>query len=139
MKTPLLSICIRCKDGRESIEKTRGGKRFADKLLNSTIKNEFKLRGVKCMSQCKRPCIISLTSENCFTYIFGDLDPNINNQIDSIIKFVSIYRTKDEGFVTRNERPELLKTNILGRLPPLMSKSTLIDNFDEDKLLEKGL
>ena len=52
---------------------------------------------------------------------------------------MSIYRTKDEGFVTRNERPELLKTNILGRLPPLMSKSTLIDNFDEDKLLEKGL
>ena len=130
MELPTLSICLKCKDGRESIENTRGGKRLGYKLLKSTKRNEFKLRGVKCMSQCKRPCIMSLTSENCFTYIFGDLDPNINNQIDSIIKFVSIYRTKNEGFVTRHERPELLRTNILGRLPPLISKSTLIDNFD---------
>ena len=39
------------------------------------------MRGVKCMSNCKRACILSLTSLNGFTYMFGDIDPNKSEYI----------------------------------------------------------
>ena len=45
--------------------------------------NNFILRGINCMSQCKRPCVVSLTSNNFFTYVFGDIDPDRKEHIDS--------------------------------------------------------
>ena len=35
----------------------------------------LKVRGVYCMSQCKRSCVVSFTAPDRFTYTFGDLDP----------------------------------------------------------------
>ena len=73
---PTLSICLSCRDGREEIYMTRGGRRFAKKLLNKNLlKKQVNLRGVNCMSNCKRACTISLTAKKSFTYILGDIDP----------------------------------------------------------------
>ena len=61
---PILSICLTCRDGREDgYEDARGGS-----ILNvipnigrieKTESPEFELRGLRCMSQCKRSCILS--------------------------------------------------------------------------------
>ena len=71
MKKIILSICLACRDGCEYKTEKRGGKRLADKIFYKYNKNNFILRGVNCMSQCKRPCVISITSKNNFTYVFS--------------------------------------------------------------------
>ena len=78
------------------------------------------------MSQCKRSCIISLTAENSFTYIFGDIKPSKLEYVESLLDLISIYNSSSDGFLRRRDRPELFRSNILGRLPPISTNSSLV-------------
>ena len=124
---PLLSICVTCRDNREDFYGDRGGTRFAKKVFQELkIKRLINIRGVKCMSNCKRACILSLTSLNGFTYMFGDIDPNKSEYIKSLKDLISIYKSKTDGFLHRKERPKLFRSNIVGRFPPMSSISSII-------------
>ena len=130
-KKSILSVCISCRDNRENKYKIRGGKRFSRMLQKSIRKNNLVLREVKCMSQCKRACIVSLTAQDSFTYIFGDVDPNQTKYAQELLELVSIYRKANEGFMRRRDRPDLFRSNILGRLPPINSTSDLVNNINK--------
>ncbi len=130
-KKLILSVCISCRDNRENKFKIRGGKRFSRMLQKSIRKNNLVLREVKCMSQCKRACIVSLTAQDSFTYIFGDVDPNQTKYAQELLELVSIYSKANEGFMRRRDRPNLFRSNILGRLPPINSISDLVNNINK--------
>lgn len=130
-KKSILSVCISCRDNRENKFKIRGGKRFSRMLQKSIRKNNLVLREVKCMSQCKRACIVSLTAQDSFTYIFGDVDPNQTKYAQELLELVSIYSKANEGFMRRRDRPDLFRSNILGRLPPIDSTSDLVNNINK--------
>ena len=130
-KKLILSVCISCRDNRENKFKIRGGKRFSRMLQKSIRKNNLVLREVKCMSQCKRACIVSLTAQDSFTYIFGDVDPNQTKYAQELLELVSIYSKANEGFMRRRDRPDLFRSNILGRLPPINSISDLVNNINK--------
>ena len=128
---PTLSICLSCRDGREEIYMTRGGRRFAKKLLNKNLlKKQVNLRGINCMSNCKRACTISLTAKKSFTYIFGDIDPENSEYSESLIELVSKYSLSSDGFLRRRDRPLLFQSSILGRLPPIKSNSAIVTNLN---------
>ncbi len=131
---PILSICTTCRDGREDLhDGCRGGMRLAEAVLRrieETHRTTFDLRAVRCMSQCKRACIVSLASDGCFSYIFGDLDPERPDHVDALLELPRLYLEAPEGFLSRAERPEALRANILGRLPPPGSASTLVAPLD---------
>ena len=130
-KKSILSVCISCRDNRESKYKVRGGKRFSRILQKSIRKKNLLLREVKCMSQCKRACIVSLTAQDSFMYIFGDVDPNQTKYAQELLELVSIYSKANEGFMRRRDRPDLFRSNILGRLPPIDSTSDLVNNINK--------
>ncbi len=128
---PTLSICLSCRDGREEIYMTRGGRRFAKKLLNKNLlKKQVNLRGVNCMSNCKRACTISLTAKKSFTYVFGDIDPENSEYSESLIELVSKYSLSSDGFLRRRDRPLFFQSSILGRLPPIQSNSEIVTNLN---------
>ena len=121
-----------CRDGREPETGTRGGSRLAEAIRAQTDRlaaQSVALRGVKCMSQCKRPCIVSLSQDDKFTYVFGDLDPNESANTGALLELVERYNKAPEGFLERAARPELLRANILGRFPPLGSASPLVSRL----------
>ena len=127
IETPVLSICLTCRDGHEAQHETRGGARLAQAVLDRIdAEKRVALRGVRCMSQCKRPCIASVSAPECFTYVFGDLDPARADHVDALLEFLSLYSASAEGFLTRKERPEALRASILGRFPPIDSNSPLV-------------
>ena len=128
-KKTILSVCLSCKDNLENIENVKAGKRFSELILKNldiTKLTGLEVRGVTCMSQCKRSCIISLTKQNSFTYIFGDINPAKREYIESLLKLISLYTSTSDGFLKRKERPELFQSNILGRLPPINTNSSLV-------------
>lgn len=129
---PVLSVCMTCRDGRETNLATRGGTRLAQEIVKYSKNHavtRMQIRGVKCMSQCKRPCIVSLTAQNQFTYIFGDLDPDENVHVEALFELAARYENSTEGFLERKDRPKVLQANILGRLPPLGSQSELVTDI----------
>mgnify|MGYP001368186842 FL=1 len=132
MNETVLSICSTCRDGDEENLKKRGGQRLLENVVayfNYKKLPFLKLREVRCMSQCKRSCVISFTSNNCFTYVFGDINPKDPQYVKSLFDLVILYGKAEEGFLKRRDRPELFKSNILGRLPAIESKSSIISKI----------
>jgi len=120
-----LSICLRCRDGREEKDTDldqRGGRRLAQSIAAEFDQSQaahlgVQLRGVNCMSQCKRPCTMALSGPGRFTYLFGDLDPLANRQ--DVLSVAATYATSEDGFLARADRPPVLRGGILGRIPPV--------------------
>ncbi len=130
---PLLSVCLTCRDNREEIYGDRGGTRLARKVHQELGNNKLvKLRGVECMSNCKRACILSLTSLNGFTYMFGDIDPNRYEYVKSLKDLISTYKSRPAGYLRRRERPESYRSNILGRLPPINSEHLIVKKLESE-------
>ena len=97
----------------------RGGKHLLNKLLELrqqwSLKSEFVIAEVQCLSACKRPCAVALTAPNKTSLMFGDLPP-LESAAD-ILKLCEKYRISTNGTVPRNERPEVLQKGILARIP----------------------
>ena len=132
MNETVLSICSNCRDGDEENLKKRGGQRLLENIVayfNYKKLPFLKLREVRCMSQCKRSCVISFTSNNCFTYVFCDINPKDPQYVKSLFDLLISYAQAEEGFLRRRDRPELFKSNILGRLPAISSRSPIINKL----------
>ncbi len=126
---PVLSVCLRCRDGREAVSSDlRGGTRLAHAVARAAASRDLPmtLRGVHCMSQCKRGCVASLTAPGAFTYVFGDLDPAEPDHVAALLDILPRFAAAPEGFLTRDARPEPLRARILGRLPPIGTTSDLV-------------
>ena len=133
-KEIILSVCLTCRYKCEGKTKTRAGQRFVNKLKDSfKEKKNLTLRGVNCMSNCKHPCVISLTAENCFTYVFADVDPENPEYINSLEELILSYDKSPDGYLRRRHRPDIYRSNITGRFPPINSESELVTNFDIKK------
>ena len=118
----ILSVCTRCRDGREPAHADRrGGARFADRLIDAIRARRgalpaFNLRGVACMSQCKRPCVVALSAPSRYTFVFGDLDPV--HHAAAVLDLLPLYAADPQGRMPRPQRPAPLQAGILGRIPP---------------------
>ncbi|MEM8665586.1 MAG: DUF1636 domain-containing protein [Pseudomonadota bacterium] len=127
----VLSVCVRCRDGREDDNGgRRGGARFASAVADALGREREKLpafeaRGVRCMSQCKRACTVSLTAPGAFTWLFGDLDPE--RHAEDILALLRLYAQSPGGFMARDARPEPMRAGVLGRLPPIGSSHEVIE------------
>ena len=128
----IVSISTRCRDGGENILGNREGRRILEALMKRIPTGKsLAVRGVHCMSLCKRPCVVSFMSANSFINSFSDLDPEDPEHIDAIIEFTGIYIKATEGFVLRDQRPAPLRASILGRYRPLESNSDLVSNLSQ--------
>jgi predicted metal-binding protein len=116
-----LSVCFRCKpvDWRGP-DDARPGAHLADAIEVEAARRGLGLeafRNVRCMSQCKRPCVVAFSHPEKFTYLFGDLGPD--SDAAAVLDAFELYASRDDGFMERFERPEALRGGILGRVPPL--------------------
>ncbi|MBM3645981.1 MAG: DUF1636 domain-containing protein [Alphaproteobacteria bacterium] len=129
MSGATLSVCTRCRPaGWTGPDEDRPGAVLANELEAALeagkLAHDIEFRRVRCMSQCLRPCVISLGDDTRYTYLFGDLAPDAHAQ--DVLQTVALWLTTPEGYMTRQERPESMRTGILGRLPPLESSHELV-------------
>ena len=130
---PTLSICLRCRDGREDSNTgldQRGGQRLAQVVAHAfpdstAARRGVRLRGVNCMSNCKRPCTVALSAPGRFTYLFGDLDPVLH--AGDVLSVAAAYAEAEGGYLPRPVRPEVLRAGILARIPPLGFAGDLVE------------
>lgn len=130
----ILSVCTRCRvPGDGCALEERPGYRLAQRIKTQFSKSDaarlgVELRGVRCMSQCKRHCVVALSGTGKFTLVFGDLDASTD--ADAILQLAAQYAEAPDGLIERPNRPEPLRAGILGRIPPLAFAGELIDtNF----------
>jgi predicted metal-binding protein len=118
----ILSVCFRCRpEGWKGPDEDRPGVLLAEAIEQEADRRGLTvnvLRDVRCMSQCKRACVVAFSGTDKFTYLFGDLDP-LRHAADILDAF-QLYASREDGFLERFERPDVMRDGILGRVPPLM-------------------
>ena len=112
----IVSVCTTCKtaDGGTVI----GPDMFAAvrAALGEDDPNVM-VRPVQCLSVCKRPATVAVTSSDGYTFLFGDLQTESGTA--ALMSFVKSYRKSDYGLVPWRERPEVLRKGMVARVPPL--------------------
>ncbi|WP_460202492.1 DUF1636 domain-containing protein [Scytonema sp. NUACC21] len=125
-----LFVCTTCasqwKDGKRVGES--GGEKLLKILKQQCqgweLEEEFAIQPVECMSACSRSCAISFASIGKYTYLFGDLSPDLSPvEITGVLECANKYHTHPQGLLPWAERPEPLKKGIVARIPPLLTPS----------------
>jgi predicted metal-binding protein len=108
-----VSVCITCKSadggavvGPEMLAAAQSA--FADTCVV--------VRPVQCLSVCKRPATVAVTSPDGYTFLFGDLQTD--SGAAALKSFVRSYQNSDYGLVPWRERAEVLRKGMVARVPP---------------------
>jgi predicted metal-binding protein len=75
------------------------------------------VRPVQCLSVCRRPATVAVTSPDGYTFLFGDLQTDSGSA--ALVSFVESYQKADYGLVPWRERAEVLRKGMVARVPPL--------------------
>jgi predicted metal-binding protein len=125
----ILSVCFRCRPPEwKGADEERPGVALAGAIECEALRRGVPLnllRDVRCMSQCKRACVVAFSGQDKFTYLFGDLDPS--RHAADILDAFALYASRDDGFLERFERPDVMRDGILGRVPPLMPAAKQVE------------
>jgi predicted metal-binding protein len=112
----IVSVCTTCKtaDGGTVV----GPDMFAAVL--AAFGNDdpnVVVRPVQCLSVCKRPATVAVTSRDGYTFLFGDLQAQSGTA--ALKSFVKSYQNSGYGLVPWRERAEVLRKGMLARVPPM--------------------
>jgi predicted metal-binding protein len=111
----IVSVCTTCKtaDGSAVV----GPDMFAavTAALGAADRNVM-VRPVQCLSVCKRPATVAVSSPGGYTFLFGDLETESGTA--ALVSFVKSYQASDYGLVPWRERADVLRKGMVARVPP---------------------
>jgi predicted metal-binding protein len=112
----VVSVCTTCRtaDGGAVV----GPDMFAAvKAAIGDFDPDVQVRPVQCLSVCKRPATVAVTSADGYSFIFGDLQTESGTA--ALVSFVKSYRNSGYGLVPWRERAEVLRKGMVARVPPM--------------------
>jgi predicted metal-binding protein len=112
----VVSVCTTCKtaDGTTVV----GPEMFA--AVRAALGEDdagVVVRPVQCLSVCKRPATVAVTSPDGYTFLFGDLQTESGTA--ALQSFVKSYQKSDYGLVPWRERADVLRKGMVARVPPM--------------------
>jgi predicted metal-binding protein len=112
----IVSVCTTCKTADSGT--VVGPDMFAAvQAAFGTDDPNVMVRPVQCLSVCKRPATVAVTSPDGYTFLFGDLQAESGTA--ALASFVKSYRNSGYGLVPWRERAEVLRKGMLARVPPM--------------------
>ncbi|MGR3620935.1 DUF1636 family protein [Pseudophaeobacter sp.] len=113
-----LTICTTCRPEGTDPEATRPGSVLMAALSEAELPEGVTVRGVECLSACKRSCAMVLTGgDDRWSYVYGDLDPD--QHVDDILAGAAAYAATTDGLVPWRQRPQVFRKQSIARIPPL--------------------
>lgn len=111
----VVSVCITCKTADDGT--VVGPDMFESVKAAIGACDDVQVRAVQCLSVCKRPATVAVTSADGYTFLFGDLQAESGTA--ALLSFVQSYRRSDYGLVPWRERAEVLRKGMVARVPPM--------------------
>jgi predicted metal-binding protein len=111
----VISVCITCK--------TADGAALVGPDMLESVKaaigssDHVRVRPVQCLSVCKRPATVAVTSADGYTFLFGDLQTESGTA--ALVSFVQSYQNSAYGLVPWRERADVLRKGMVARVPPM--------------------
>lgn len=125
MTAATIFVCTSCRrglgdDDESSDQPGRALVEAIEARLRDDDRGRVAVTGVDCLAVCKRPCTIALSATNKWTYLIGDLDPDL--QVDEIVAAARSFAASENGIVPWRERPASFRKGVIARVPPLDHK-----------------
>jgi len=111
----VVSVCVTCKTADGGI--VVGPDMFESVKAAIGPVDHVQVRPVQCLSVCKRPATVAVTSADGYTFLFGDLQTESGTA--ALVSFVKSYQKSDYGLVPWRERAEVLRKGMVARVPPM--------------------
>ncbi|ACL57130.1 DUF1636 family protein [Methylobacterium nodulans] len=111
-----LYVCTTCRAESDPPDGPRAGARLHATLAETLAGEGVRVEPVECLSVCKRPCTVAVSSPGRWTYVYGDLDPASAPAI--LRDGLSRYTAAPDGLVPWRERPEAFRKGVIARIPP---------------------
>jgi predicted metal-binding protein len=111
----VVSVCVTCKTADGGI--VVGPDMFESVKAALGSSDHVQVRPVQCLSVCKRPATVAVTSADGYTFLFGDLQTGSGTA--ALVSFVKSYQKFDYGLVPWRERADVLRKGMVARVPPL--------------------
>ncbi|MCA6108679.1 DUF1636 domain-containing protein [Bradyrhizobium cenepequi] len=110
----VVSVCVTCKASEGALT----GPAMFDAILLAKRERDtaVHVRRVQCLSVCKRPTTVAVSSSDGYTFLFGDLQPE---GARAVMSFAESYRKSSYGLVPWRERADILRKGMVARLPPV--------------------
>ena len=115
-----LYVCTSCRAEGSGEGDARPGRDLLaaiEQHLAHAPRPDVSVVGVECLSVCKRPCTVAVSSAGRWTYVYGGLDPDTS--AEALLAGVGLYAGTPDGIVPWRERPDILKKGVVARVPPL--------------------
>jgi predicted metal-binding protein len=112
----VVSVCITCKAADGAI--IGPDMLAAVQAAIDEANGDVVVRPVQCLSVCKRPATVAVTSSDGYTFLFGDLETESGSA--AIASFVKSYKASNYGLVPWRERAQVLRKGMIARVPPLV-------------------
>ena len=121
-----LLVCSTCKiaDEVSQDDVPRSGQKLYEALAAASANGQLaglEVKSVECLSNCKRGCTIVLTGGERWTYVYGDLDPQLS--LPDVLDGAVRYAQTSDGIVPWRERPHIFRKNCIARIPALTQNS----------------
>ncbi|MBR3371044.1 MAG: DUF1636 domain-containing protein [Rhodobacteraceae bacterium] len=117
-----LLVCVTCRSASPATPlatpdpDTRPGAHLVQ-ALRDIAPEGLRIIAVDCLSNCSRGCTIALRKPGAWTYVYGNLTPELH--VSDILEGARKYRDAEAGLVPWRERPEHFRKNCIARIPPL--------------------
>lgn len=120
MASSTLHVCITCRGGNPAAAE---GLRPGARLL-AAIEQRLDAAGdgivvapVECLSNCQRGCSAAVTAAGKWTYVIGDLDPDLH--AGDLVDFARQHQAHALGLPVWRERPANIRKSTIARVPPM--------------------
>lgn len=115
-----LFVCTTCKAADAAPEATPAGAVLHEAVQGlaegDAMLEQVAVRPVKCLGNCKRGLSAALIHRDGWTYVFGDLT---SESAEDLLTGARLFLTTTDGILPWRGRPDVLKRNMVARVPPL--------------------
>ncbi|MBP2298929.1 DUF1636 domain-containing protein [Azospirillum picis] len=79
---------------------------------------EVRVRPMRCLMSCRRPCAVAVRSAERMSYVLGDLPPD-DSAVETLTAYLRAYAQTEDGVVPFRNWPQGVKGRFISRMPPL--------------------
>jgi predicted metal-binding protein len=119
-QSPVVYVCITCRRQGKQDTEAQSEPHFGALLALATERaahgTEVTVRRLRCLANCSRGPSAAMRANGSWTYLFGGLD---TANAGALIEGAKLLAAAADGILPWRGRPDILKRNLIARVPPL--------------------
>lgn len=118
-----LIVCETCRRTDDAPEATPRAGAVLIVLMERALADDpelaakVRLRPLRCLMSCRRPCAVAVRAADRMSYVLGDLPPDAES-VETLTAYLRAYADTSDGIIPFKQWPQGIKGRFVSRMPP---------------------